>query len=332
MSDKIKVIQYGLGPIGNRATQYLLERKNLEIVGAVDIDPQKVGKDVGELAGLDPVGVKATDQADELMAQAGADIAVLTTSSNLEVVKDQILGIAAHGLNVVSTCEELAYPWGTEPAIARQIDAAAREAGVSVLGTGVNPGFLMDLLPVVLTGVCREVKSVTVERLQDAQFRRLPFQKKIGAGLTLDEFKKKVGEGTLRHVGLTESVHMVAAKLGWKLDRTEDIIEPVVAKEKVETKAMTIEAGDCLGVNQTGRGIKDGEQVITLVFRAAIGEPEPRDRVHIVGDPEFAATIPGGVNGDVATCAIVVNAIPNVVAAQPGLRTMADIEPVSCLR
>ena len=332
MRDKIKVIQYGLGPIGNKTTRYLVKRPGIEIVGAVDIDPRKVGRDVGELAGLDSLGVEVTDDAMGLMQEAGADVVVLTTTSSLETVKDQALEIVSCGLNVVSTCEEMSYPWETERAIAEEIDEAAKEAGVSVLATGVNPGFLMDFLPLALTAVCRDVESITVERIQNAQFRRVPFQKKIGAGLTVEEFHKKIGEGTLRHVGLTESMHMIAAKLGWKLDRTEDIIEPIIAEETVETPATTVEAGKGLGVSQLGRGIMGDKQAITLVFKAAIGQPEPRDRVIIKGTPDIESTIAGGVNGDIATCAIVVNAIPAVVAARPGLRTMADIEPVSCLR
>jgi 2,4-diaminopentanoate dehydrogenase len=194
----------------------------------------------------------------------------------------------------------------------------------------VNPGFLMDFLPLALTGVCRRVSKVTVERIQDARFRRIPFQKKIGAGLTRVEFARKADEGTLRHVGLTESVQMIAAALGWKLDSTEDVLEPIVAEHRVETPAMTIESGDCLGVSQTGRGLRNGKEVVTLVFKAAIGLENPRDRVLIDGEPGIDATIAGGVNGDIATCAMVANAIPVVVKARPGLRTMADIEPISC--
>ena len=330
MSDKIKVIQYGLGPIGSRTTKYLLERPNIEIIGAIDIAPDKVGKDVAELAGKAAIGVKVSDDADGVMKNSGADIVALTTTSDVVRAKGQILGIVRCGLNVVSTCEELAYPWDTQPELSTEIDQAATDAAVSVLGTGVNPGFLMDLLPLSLTAICRKVESVTIERIQNAAFRRLPFQKKIGAGLTPEEFQQKIDEGTLRHVGLTESMHMIAAKLGWKLDKTEDIIQPILAEEPVESSAMTIDPGKALGVFQLGRGWMNGQLMITLDFRAGIGQPEPRDRVIIKGDPSIDI-IPGGVNGDVATCAIVVNAIPTVVAARPGLRTMADIEPASCL-
>jgi len=327
---KIRVIQYGLGPIGCKSVQYLSERRHFEIVGAVDIDPEKVGSDVGELAGLPaPIGLSVTDDVTKLLAEVDADIVVLTTTSSLQQVRPQVVEIVSAGRNVVSTCEELMYPWLTNPGIAREIDLAAREHEVSVLSTGVNPGFLMDFLPLVLTGICRDVKKVKVERIQNAQFRRVPFQRKIGAGLTVQEFEQRAKAGILRHVGLTESIHLIASGVGWNLDRTEDIVNPVVASAAVTTDALTIEPGDVLGVNQIGSGYLDGEEVISLVFRAAIGEPHPHDRIVIKGVPHIDIAISDGVNGDIATCAIVVNAIPVVIEAPPGLRTMADINPIS---
>ena len=160
---------------------------------------------------------------------------------------------------------------------------------------------------------------------------RIPFQQKIGAGLTIEHFDEKVKAGLLRHVGLTESMQLIAAGVGWRLDRTDDNVDPVIACDKVTTPDLTIEPGMALGVNQIGRGFVGGEEVITLVFRAAVGEPNPRDRILIQGSPTVDTTIDKGINGDIATCAIVVNAIPTVVGAAPGLRTMADIGLISCV-
>ena len=327
---KIKVVQMGLGPIGNKATLYLAERENLQIVGAVDADPAKVGQDVGVLAGLAPLGVTVKPDIAQALAGQAADVVLLTTSSALTRIADQLKQVLPHGVHVVSSCEELSYPWQTNPALAGEIDELAKKNGVSVLATGVNPGFLMDFLPIAMTGVCKSVRQVTVERIQDATFRRIPFQKKIGAGLTQAEFQAKVEQGVLRHVGLTESVQMIASRLGWRLDSTSDEIAPVVAEKDVPLGDGVIEAGKVLGVRQIGRGIVNGREAITLFFRAAIGEPESRDRIIIDGEPSIDSCIKGGVNGDVATCAILVNAIPAVVKARPGLRTMADIEPLAC--
>lgn len=324
----ISVVQIGLGPIGNRVTEYLSERRGLELVAAVDLDPAKVGRDAGEIAGLEPLGVKVTSDLAEALAKR-PKVAVLTTTSKLEAATEQMLPLLEARCHVVSTCEELSYPWRTREDLARRIDEAAKAAGVAVLGTGVNPGFLMDFLPVVLSGVCRDVRTVTVERIQNAQFRRLPFQKKIGAGLAPDEFKRREAEGTLRHVGLTESMHLIAAAFGWELSRTEDILEPVIAEHDVATASFTVKAGQALGVSQTGRGFVGRKEVISLVFRASIGQENPRDRIIIDGDPMMEAVIPGGVNGDVATCAITVNAIPAVCRAESGLRTMLDMPPAT---
>ncbi len=330
MNKKIRVVQYGLGPIGCRSVQYLTDRSHLELVGAIDSDPQKVGVDVGELAELsEPLGLRITADSASVLREVEAEVVVLTTTSSLEQIRPQVLEIISCGKNVVSTCEELMYPWLTSPKLAEEIDLAAREQGVSVLSTGVNPGFLMDFLPLVMTGVCRDVEKVTVERIQDAQFRRLPFQKKIGAGLTVREFEERVKAGNLRHVGLTESMHLLASGLGWRLDKTEDNVEPVIASQEVTTANLTIEPDKALGVNQIGRGYIGDKEVITLVFRATIGEPKPRDRVLIQGTPSIDMAIEEGVNGDTATCAIIVNAIPVVIQAPAGLRTMADINPIS---
>ncbi len=330
MDNKIRVVQYGLGPIGNKITQYLLERDSVQIVGAIDSDPMKLGLDIGELAGS-PVayGVCVTDNPKTLLSKVDADIVVLTTTSSLENIKSQIIDIVSFGVNIVSTCEELSHPWLTNPEIADEIDVAAKMSDVSVLATGINPGFLMDFLPLAMTGICRNVKKVTVERIQNAQFRRIPFQKKIGAGLTVEQFNDKVKEGTLRHVGLTESIHMIGHKIGWKLDKTEDIINPVIAVDKVTTADLTIEPGKATGINQIGRGYVKSKEVITLVFKATVGEPNPHDRIIIEGTPGIDMTIKDGINGDIATCAITVNAIPAVIKAPAGLRTMSNIETIS---
>ena len=320
----------GMGPIGIRVTRYLSERSDIEIVRAVDVDPAIVGKDVGVLAGLSPLGVTVTSNLDEALGGGRADAVLLTTSSNLEKVYHQLEEILPFRVAVVSSCEELSYPWLTNPEIATRIDTLAKEHGVSVLSTGVNPGFMMDFLPVALSGICRTVHKVTVERIQDASFRRIPFQKKIGAGLTREEFAAAVQKGTLRHVGLTESIHMIASRLGWKLDKTEDIISPIIAEKQVKVESMTIEPGNALGVQQLGIGMVRGCEAIRLVFRAAIGETECRDRIIIDGSPSIDSCVKGGVNGDVATCAILINALPVVLTARPGLRTMADIEPIPC--
>lgn len=326
----LKIIQIGVGPIGQKVVNYLLQREGMEVVAAVDPAPDKSGKDLGEVCGLDkPLGINISPNLADAMGNSKPDVAVLCTTSSMEKAVPQIEEIITHSLHVVSTCEELSYPWDTQPELSKQLDEAARKAGVAVLGTGVNPGFLMDFLPLAMTAVCRKVESIKVSRIQDASIRRIPFQQKIGAGLTLEKFEAKKQTGTLRHVGLAESVQMIAARMGWKLDRTEDILTPVVAEQEITTGYVPIKPGMAAGVRQIGKGIVGDKEVITLEFVAAVGQAGPADTVEIAGDPPIKSVIPGGVNGDVATCAITVNAIKSIVTANPGLRTMADIPPVT---
>jgi 4-hydroxy-tetrahydrodipicolinate reductase len=188
----------------------------------------------------------------------------------------------------------------------------------------------MDFLPAAVTGVCRHVRSVSVDRIQDASFRRLPFIHKIGAGQSVGQFRKLAAVGKIRHVGLTESMHMIAKALGWTLDRTEDVVEPVLAEAACQGDGWSVLPGQAAGVSQIGRGFAEGTQVITLQFTAAVGQLAPCERIRIDGEPPFEVLIPGGINGDVATCSVIANAIPAVAGALPGLRTMIDIAPLTC--
>lgn len=301
----------------------------MTVVAAVDKDPALAGKDLGELCSTGSVGVPVSPSLEQALGQGAADVAVLTTVSDLARIAPQIEEILHFGLPVVTTCEELVFPWETAPQTASRIDSLAREEGIAVLATGVNPGFLMDTLPIALSAVCQRVDAVKVSRIQDASTRRVPFQLKIGAGLSLEEFEKKKKRGDLRHIGLTESMQMIASRIGWKLDRIEELITPVVAKTRIDTGSMIIEAGMAAGVQQIGRGFVGNDEKITLTFRASVGEPSPEDTVELLGTPHIVSTIQGGVHGDVATCAITLNAVAQVLRAEPGLRTMVDLPPVA---
>ncbi|MCH7939688.1 MAG: dihydrodipicolinate reductase [Candidatus Marinimicrobia bacterium] len=318
MGNSIRVVQLGLGYIGLAVHEILKERPAFEIVGLVDTDPAKAG---------DLPGYRISAGVGEALAETSAQVAVVTTTSRMESITPQVLDLVSRGLSVVSTCEELVYPWDSHPQQAAKIDAAARESGVAVLSTGVNPGFLMDFLPVVISRVARRVDSVLVERYQDAAPRREAFQRKIGAGLTVEQFQARVAGGNFGHAGLTASIQLLAAGLGWRLDKTAESIEPVIADRALKTDYLAIEPGQVAGVYQVGTGTMGDRDVIRLVFRAAVGEPKSYDRIHLEGDPPLESIFNGGVAGDVATGAITVNAIPLVLRLPPGLRTMADLWP-----
>lgn len=323
---RIRVIQYGLGPIGCATVKALLEKKDLHIVGAVDIAPEKVGKGLGEVIGGDnKLRVRVTDDPATLFREAKACVVMHTTSSFFKDVYDQLELAVKAGLNVVSSTEELVYPQLRSPTLAAKLDRLARKHGTTVLGTGVNPGFVMDTLALVLTGVAKTVRSIKITRRVDAGTRRMPLQRKVGAGMKPEEFRKLVREGKLGHVGLLESMHLVAAGLGWQLTETKEEIEPVLAETKQVTRYFTVNPGDVCGIRHTSTGFCNGRRVIDLDLRMYIGARDPIDSIEVDGDPPLLLTIPGGVPGDVATVSALVNAIPRVIEAEPGLKTMLDL-------
>lgn len=322
----IRVVQLGAGPLGRQIVRYMREREGLELVGVADLDPSLHGRDVGEVCEIGPVGVTVSSTLHGALRSASdpPDVAVIATVSSVRTLVPQVEAAANAGLHIVSTCEELSFPWKRHREAAEAIDRVCRQNGVSCLGTGVNPGYLMDYLPSVFTSIMQRVDHIEVERVQDASKRRVPFQKKIGAGLTPAEFEENRKAGTLRHVGLPESADMIAYAMGWVLDESRETLEPVLASHDIQTGYKPISRGQPAGVEQIATGIIDGREVLKLTFRAAVDEEKSYDRIRIRGVPDVDTTIDGGINGDVATCAITVNAIAAIVRTEPGLRTMLD--------
>ena len=322
----IKVLHYGLGPIGAAVVRQVATRPGFRIVGAVDIDPTKAGRDLADIAGVGrKLRIKISADARKTIKATKPDVVVLCTLSSLKKVLPQMEEILKLKVPIVSTTEELAYPTGANMKYARALHEMAKKAKVAVLGTGVNPGFTMDALPVMLTGVCERVDSIRVDRVQDARVRRLPFQQKIGTGLTREQFQKKVDDSSVRHVGLAESVSMIADVMGWKLDKITDEIQPKMATETVASEFLAVDAGYVCGIVQDGIGYKDGKPIITLHMEAYLGAPESYDAVEITGSPMIKSKIAGGVHGDVATASIAVNSIPKILRVTPGLHTMLDM-------
>lgn len=322
----IRVLHFGLGPIGAAVVRQCAQRRGFRIVGAVDIDPAKVGKDLGQVAGVGrTLKVKVSDDARKAIKATKPDVVVLCTQSSMQKVMPQMETILKLKVPVVSTTEELAYPTRGNMKYARALHEMAKKARVAVLGTGVNPGFTMDALAITLTGVCERVDAIRVDRIQDARIRRLPFQQKIGAGLTREQFQKKVDEGTVRHVGLAESISMIADAMGWKLDKITDEIQPKMATETVSSEFLAVDPGYVCGIVQDGIGYSGGKPIITLHMEAYLGAPESFDSVEITGSPAITSKIAGGVHGDIATASITVNSIPKILEVAPGLHTMRDM-------
>jgi 4-hydroxy-tetrahydrodipicolinate reductase len=322
----LKVVHCGLGPIGQSVARMVLETEGLQVVGATDLAPDQAGRDLGAVLGLSrKVKVKVDGDPDKFIKKTRADVAVLCTSSSLKAIKPQVLALVARGMNVISTCEELAFPTPATASTFRELDAAAAKRKVSILATGVNPGYAMDALALALTAACSEVRRISVSRCVDAGTRRLPLQRKVGAGLNLNQFRRAMTEGTVRHVGLTESVHMIASALGWKLEKVDETLEAAIAPRDLDTEYLRIPAGGVAGIKQHARGFRDGEGVISLDLQMYVGAESPRDHVYIDGIPPIDMTIKGGIAGDQATAAIVVNSIPKLMTARPGVVTMKDL-------
>ncbi len=329
----IRVMFMGLGPIGCAVVKQVAARKGFRIVAAVDVDPAKIGRDLGDVAGVGrKLRIKVTSDVAATIKSAKPDVVAQCTVSSIKAAVPQFKALLAARVPVVSSTEELSYPWRANRAAAKTIDAMAKKAKVAVLGTGINPGFAMDALPIVLSGICEDVRKVQVDRVQDARIRRLPFQKKIGATLTPEEFDALVKTKAVRHVGLTESVSMLADALGFKVDRITDLIQPKIATETVKSEFLTVAPGQVCGIVQDGIGYRKGEPVITLHMEAYLGAPETYDEVRIEGSPNLRVRAIGGYHGDIATASIVVNSLPKVIDASPGLHTMRTLPIPSFFR
>jgi len=323
----LRALAVGLGPIGVATARLTLTRRSLQLVGAVDLDAAKQGTDVGTLTGGAAAGVAIQNDLERALDTLDPDLVLLCTSSFMPAVREDLLRCCARGVDVVSSCEELLYPALQHPDLAREIDDAARRGGASILGTGVNPGFVLDFVPVIASAVAYEVERVRGLRIVDAGKRRLPLQKKVGAGMSVEEFRGLVAAGKLGHIGMRESVALVGRALGLELDDVSQTVEPVVATEERRTQYLTVAKGEVAGIHNRGIGKRDGETVVELDLQMYVGAQDPRDEIFLSGDPPVHLRFEGGIFGDSATAAILVNSAHQVVDARPGLLTILDVAP-----
>lgn len=332
MQKPIRVVQFGVGPIGLATVRHVLEKQRtglIQLVGAIDVDPNKVGRDLADLLDLpEPTGVLVSGDAGDALAQLKPDVVLHTTSSFLESMFDQLELCARAGCHVVSSTEELSFPYDRHPDIAARLDAVARENGVTLVGTGVNPGYAMDSLALMATGVCADVTEVHVRRIVDAGKRRKPLQAKVGAGITKAEFIERRATGKFGHIGLRESLLMVAAGLGWQLEDINESLEPVMSDRRVVTDYFTVEEGSVAGIHHSITGTVGGVDRLSLSLQMYVGAREPVDAVRVVGDPPIELKVEGGIFGDTATLATLINTIPLAIEAAPGLKTTKDLPPV----
>lgn len=325
----IRVVQYGLGASGKNIARQINQTPGLLLVGGIDWDPDLIGKDVGEVAEFGgTIGIPVQEDAASVLNTTHPDIVIVATRSSLNETYPQLAACLRARINVISTCEELVYPYAQHPQLAQNLDDLAQRSGVSLLGVGVNPGFTQDLLPLILTAPCTSVQRITATRVFNANVRRATLHQRIGAGLSREDFRRAIEAGKLPHVGLRESLQMIADRIGWRLDRIEERVEPIFAPEWVQSEFVTVAPGQVCGTEQIATGLISGQPVITLTWRVAVNVQENHDSIAIEGTPPIRMSIEGGLHGGHATPALVIHAISPTIAAKPGLHTVADMPPM----
>jgi 4-hydroxy-tetrahydrodipicolinate reductase len=333
MNKKYTIIQVGFGPMGKLITKLLLKRKNIDLKGVVDLDPQFSGKKLSNFFDLmDEEDLIIESTLGAVISKEKVDVIIIATSSSLEKISPIVKEAVRSGSNVISICEELSYPFHFFPKLSEELHRLAKSQDVSILGTGINPGYLMDLLPIVFTAPCQSVKAIKVTRIMNSAKRREFFQKKIGTGLATDEFTQKIRNKEITgHVGLTQSIQMIVAALGIEYDEILEFPPESIISEKdfITSYGEKIPKGYVCGLQSRAIAKKQEKKIIVLDFVAFAGDHEEFDSVMIEGIPNIHQKIIGGVHGDIGTTAIVVNLIPNVMSAKPGLLTMKDL-PSPC--
>jgi 2,4-diaminopentanoate dehydrogenase len=332
--DKIRTIHYGVGAIGAEVVRAVLNSPEIEIVGAIDANAAKAGRDLGDAAGIGhALGIPVVYDPEPLLRDTYADVVVHCTGSSLTEVYPQLMSMVSAEKSVISSCEELAFPWVRFPEISEKLDRRAKEAGVRVLGTGVNPGFVMDILPMILASVSQQVKAIRVERIVDVSTRRIQLQRKAGIGLSPSGFQQAANAGAVGHVGLRESVLMIADTFGWRLDDLSETLEPVIARERKKTEFFSVEKGYALGLRQSARALLSSQEAIRLDLEMTLGARDPHDLIEIDGRPPVRAVIKGGIQGDLATASIMANCLPPMMRSRmTGLLTMRDLPALPYFR
>ena len=339
--DKIKVIIWGFGAMGSGMAEMLLKKKGVEISGICDSHPDRKGRDMlsvlksnGNLTNTDNINhpkVIIKEKIEDIVSPGCADVVLLATDSFTRKAYDKIVYLLKNKLNVISTAEEMAYPSASEPELTAKMDKIAKANGVSVLGTGINPGLIMDLLVVLMTGASIDVDHILAKRVNSLSPFGPAVMEEQGVGLTKEAFINGVNDGSLAgHVGFNESVGMITDAIGWKLSsKVQQTQEPIITTVPRKTKYIEVEAGNVAGCSMNGYGYVDGKLKVEMVHPQQI-EPEMEgtdtgDYVIIKGTPDINLSIRPEVPGGIGTIAMCVNMIPQVINASPGLKTMLDL-------
>ncbi len=329
----VRAILWGFGAMGRGIAEMIAKKQGIEIVGVCDINPNIIGKDFYTVLGIDrgeKPEVLISNDINELVKNSNADVALLATDSFTKGAFDKIKLCLEHKINVVSTAEELAYPQAQSPELAKQLDEIAKANGVTVLGTGINPGFVLDYLILALTGTCENVESIVAKRVNDLSPFGHAVMEEQGVGISPEEFEKRMADDSLAgHVGFPESISMIADGMGVKLDKIEQTKDPIISSVDRETPYAKVAPGNLAGIRQQGFGYVNGEQYITMDHPQQIlphlENVDTGDYIDIKGTPNISMSITPEIPGGIGTVSMVVNMIPQTINAEPGLATMLDL-------
>lgn len=331
--DMVKVVIWGFGAMGSGMARMLLSKKGVQIVGVCDLHPERVNKSIFDILGInrgDHPDVIINSDINTVLTEKCCDVCLCATDSFTKKAFPRLKFALEKKVNVISTAEEMAYPKAQDPELTAELNKIAKENGVSILGTGINPGMIMDLLVVCLTGCMTDVQHIEAKRVNSLSPFGPAVMEEQGVGITVEEFNNGVKNGTLAgHVGFAESINMIADAIGWKVEKFETQMSPIVTDVDRKSEYGFAKAGNVAGVNMTGQGFVNGEVLIDMIHPQQI-EPEQigvhtGDYITIKGTPEVNMCIKPEVQGGLGTIAMCVNMIPHIINAAPGLKTMIDL-------
>ncbi len=330
--EKICVLQWGFGAMGSGMTRLMLKKNSVEVVGAIDSYSEYHGKDIGDIletGNTKSFVYRSFEEAKEKISER-PDVVLLATDSFTKNVYDDICKILDEKINVITIAEEMAFPHAAEPELADKINRKAEENGVTVLGTGINPGFVLDALVIMMTGVSHDIEYIEASRINDLSPFGPTVMKTQGVGTTPDEFRKGIESGDIvGHIGFPESIHMIAKALNIELDEVRQEREPIISNVYRETKYVKVEKGMVAGCRHIGYGIRDGKTVIKMIHPQQVlpelEEIDTGDYITIKGNPPINLSVKPEIPGGIGTMGMAVNMLHIVNNAEAGLKTMADL-------
>jgi len=327
----IRVLILGTGQMGSGIARLVLEKQGLELVGAYGRRTERAGIDLGRAIGLERnLDVRISNDLPATIDETRPRLAIQATCSRLADAAEEISLLVRHRIHVISIAEEMAFPTCASPALAEELRKLALEHGVSILGTGINPGFVLDLLVIALTGVCADIETITATRINDLSPYGPTVLRSQGVGLTPEEFRAALRAGTVvGHIGFQESAHMIAHAVGWTIDRVTETREPIISQVLRKTPFVTVAPGQVAGCLHTATAYHGDKLLITLIHPQQI-HPQLEniatgDTIEIFGEPHIRLAGSPEIPGGTATIALAVNLIPHLLNAAPGLHTMADL-------